>query len=101
MSFNFSGAKNVTIAFGSIGAGYAVAIADAVGTFLEVKNTTNQDLVLRTKSLLPADVEVRLLAGDFSSKLIPLVHKGNIEIKHAGVAPSSGSLFIQTIRDGK
>jgi len=101
MPFHKAQVKNTTVAFGTITGSYVTAIASAVGRFLEVKNTTNQDLLIKVKNVPEGeDVEVKLLAGDLAPKMYPMVFSGDVQVKHAGVAPASGTLFLQTICDG-
>jgi len=100
MALDYAKAKNTIVAFGSVGSSYAVAISTTEGHYIEVKNTTDKDLVMRTKNLLGECVEVRLVTEDFSSRMVALIHSGDIEIKHAGSAPTRGSVFLQSICAG-
>jgi len=101
MALDYAKAKNTTVAFGSVGSSYAVAIAAAEGQYIEVKNGTDKDVIIKTMSLLAEDVEVRLVATDYSTRIIHLIHSGDISLKHAGVAPTSGSVFVQSICSGQ
>lgn len=97
---DFARAKQSTVAYSAIQATYTVAIANAVGDQIHIKNATDKDLVLGVRARDGELVEITLPTEDFSVRAYLAVHVGDIEIKHAGSAPTRGSVFLQSICAG-
>jgi len=71
-----------------------------VGDQIHLRNATDKDLVLRVRARDGQLVEISLPTEDYQLRAMMLVHVGDIEIKHAGSAPTRGSLFLQSICAG-
>ena len=97
MAMDFAKAKRATVVGTTIGAAYAPAITEAEGHFIEVRNGTDKDVLLKTKNLAGEDVEIILPTQDFSMRSVALFHKGDISIKHNGAAPTTGTVILQSI----
>jgi len=92
-----------SLAFGSIGAAYA-----AVGTGLSypsrkmiIKNYTNQPIYVSTngadnmKYMKASDVEMLDLLFDDNISVYPVGF--TIYVKHAGAAPASGAVYVESM----
>lgn len=101
MSFDpFGVVKNASIAYSSIGASYSDALTGCQGRYIEVKNGTNQNLIIKAIGLNSSVIEKCLLAGDLMPRIIPCTHSGVIQVKYQSSAPTSGSLDIESFSDG-
>lgn len=89
--------KKAEVAFGSITSEFIQIIDNAKGRFLQVKNSTNKNVVLQVLQKGGEVAELTLPTQDFSSYMIPQYHDGNVFLKYESIAPTSGSVFIQSV----
>ena len=96
-----------TVAFGAIGAGFAAVGAAFAGPvrLIGITNLTNQNLIFSDdgatdKVIIPAGAgkvfDITTNRTNQENLLLP--EGGFAYIRHAGVAPASGSCYIEVIR---
>lgn len=95
-----------TVAFGAIGAGFTAVGAAFAGPLrlISITNLTNEDLIfsddgVNDKIILPAGSgKVFDITSNRTNQENLLLPEGKFAyIRHAGVAPTSGSCYIETI----
>jgi hypothetical protein len=87
-------------AFGSVGASYSDLVTLTRADYIEVRSTLNQRAVLQLVNLAGEETELVIYANDPSTRIYDLKHQTKVRVKHAGVAPTSGTIIVQSIFAG-
>lgn len=93
----------VRVAFGSIGASYATALTVVGnGMILNIVNNLDQEVVISLNGglndhlFIPSGLTPTVVRLDFGSN--EMTYSGVIQVKHNGVAPTTGAVSLLVIR---